>query len=465
MAAPDRATAPSGTAQEAAPLPLVVRSCATNEDLESWASFCALRGFAHRAGAADRFYTKYVADPTARIDWTFIGVTASNLLSAPLPSARLAGDEGVVVGSVRLFDRTIDVDGAPAGCIGWGEVCSDPELRGRGVAGAVLSRAVSTMDSAGPPFTVSLLHAAVAVMPLYAKLGFRPLLTEYGTLALGGGAGRAILSSSSSSSIVSVRQPVLSGGSPTTGDDGNDDLEGLRACHAHTMRSLGVTGWPHRDGQYWRRWIPHAARGQLWVAERPAAGAGGAASACSSAEGQGTGSGSGGERKKAAGGGIIAYAAAHWRDDKLKLVDVGVHESATQEELHSLLGEAYRLGWGPERKVARAAAAAHAAASSSSTSTATASGGAGAGAAAEEDEGVAALVPVRILRWMQEKRGEGSGATETELGAISLTVAEQDPGWMVRPLKAAGEEGEAAARSLEKAAQDGRFLILGLDGF
>jgi predicted GNAT family N-acyltransferase len=101
-----------------------------------------------------------------------------------------------VVGCVRLFFRSLALraDGsASASVTGWGEVCSEPELRGRGIVGLVLREALARMRGGGggggaaaPPCALALLHAAAGVASMYEKFGFAACLPiPYGQLAVG----------------------------------------------------------------------------------------------------------------------------------------------------------------------------------------------------------------------------------------------------------------------------------------
>jgi GNAT superfamily N-acetyltransferase len=440
-------------------------------ELERWARFCAARGFAHRGGAPDRFLTKFVADPARRIDWTLMGLVPRQdveMNAAPVPEpadpslvpgpvvplsegAEETGTEPTIVGSVRMFDRTVDVNGRAVRQIGWGEVCTDPFVRGRGVAAAVLGRALAVMEgdeasspspspcSPALPFSVSLLHAAIPVMPLYEKYGYRSIVTENGWLKLGG-------EGEEGGTGVSFRRASLPRPGPAGSEDPDGDIPALQRVHRATFSGAlcGVTGWVHRGGDegasssasasadgssgggssggslapgaraYWREWIPHATKGALWVAEKD--------------------------------GAVLAYAAAHWRNDSLRLVDFGIDEgrceggggggAGASRVVRALLRAAYQGAWLADRPVGAGAAP---------------GGGSGAGG---ELRAPALLVPVPVLAWIVGR----------DAARDSVSPADCDPGWMVRPL-GEGAGGEEAARALVEAGREGRFLILGVDGF
>ena len=82
------------------------RALSSDAEAADWGALCA-RGFAHRGGAVDRFFVRYMRDPAKKQDWVRVTVTP----------------EGRFVGSVRVFDRRLDIDGIfhPACGLGEGE--------------------------------------------------------------------------------------------------------------------------------------------------------------------------------------------------------------------------------------------------------------------------------------------------------------------------------------------------------
>jgi predicted GNAT family N-acyltransferase len=99
---------------------------------------------------------------------------------------------GRLYGSVRVFDRRmlLAADGGPQPTgsfdavpfAGIGEVCTDPDARGKGVASVMMPDAVAHCEErTGAVF--SALHAAPAVSGLYARYGYKgDLSVPYGTL-------------------------------------------------------------------------------------------------------------------------------------------------------------------------------------------------------------------------------------------------------------------------------------------
>lgn len=210
-----------------------------------WGELCA-RGFSHRPGDPTRFYRKLRADPQCPREGVRVVVAPS----------------GAFVGSVRVLRRDIDVDGAPAPAAGIAEVCTDPEYRGQGVAGVALPDAMAYVDGhSGGAF--SLLHAAAAVAPLYARYGYAPMRVPYSRLPLGAAAGGGA---------------ALPAGAAVRAADLADagEVAALDALRASLNAHLGATGFTHRSPAYWQRWLATAAGpGYRVLTLPPAAGAAG----------------------------------------------------------------------------------------------------------------------------------------------------------------------------------------------
>ena len=241
----------------------------TLEEIPTWGHFVATRGFAHRPGPVDRFTQRFVCDPSAR---------PSHIVAAY--GARAEGGAEEVVGCVRLFFRTLALCGdgsASAAVVGWGEVCSDPDLRGRGIVGLVLREAVARMERGEaregaalpppPPASFALLHAAPAVLSLYEKYGFvagtLPIL--YGRVAVGR-AGAAL--PAPPAPLAPLLGHPLARVRPV---DFDADWAALEALRARQAARLGLAGWTLRSEAYWRQWVRNACRGQALVLELQAA--------------------------------------------------------------------------------------------------------------------------------------------------------------------------------------------------
>ena len=451
-----------------------VRAAATDGDLAAWSAFCAQRGFAHRGGDPGRFLTRFSADvPRSR--------RRDRVLMAVMPAAEAGGSDGGgggsgsvpserVVGSARLLSRLLlplPPDGAaahvdsgdavaslpppPLRVIGWGEVCSDPELRGRGVAGAVLSRALALTLAARAD--LALLHAAAPVRGLYEKFGFTaPLCAQHGAAAWADLAVAAMGSPRRAAQAVALRRADLHG-----------DLRELRRLHAHAARALGASGLLAREGQaeageegddgvgaadeaeapYWTSWIAHlvGARSEMWVLEAaPEEGGASAARAASADAGAGAIAGAlagaASERSAASTGGrLLAYACTWWREGRLRVCDLGFAPEAGRADVALLL----------EKVLVRGLLAAGPAPGP----------GPGPSAAAEPPEQLLVL-PLPALAWLRLRGGVGAA------GDAKADEALSDRGWMVRPLSAAGER---AVEGLVRASERGTFFVWGLDAF
>jgi hypothetical protein len=255
-------------------LPLTIRSLSSVDEVPAWSTFVGTRGFAHRAGDPGRFLSRFNADVTA---------THSRVLVATLPDAAAAPR---LVGGVRLVERSIALDcgGARAAhLVGWADVCSEPDLRGRGIVGALLAEARTRTDALtaeceardGAP-AIALLHAAEAVRGLYEKFGFArgrldvayarvPLRAAPGVGAdadagVGVGAAARALGEGGSAGLAVARADFSRGWR---------ELDALRASTLSRCRVVGATA---RDGAYWTRWVPITAPTALAL-RRPADGA------------------------------------------------------------------------------------------------------------------------------------------------------------------------------------------------
>lgn len=86
-----------------------------------------------------------------------------------LRHGRIALIDGHIAGYVRIFARTMLVQGVPVSAGGIGSVATRPDARGRGIATALLRDAVAQMQYEG--MRVSFLFTGI--MPFYERLGFR----------------------------------------------------------------------------------------------------------------------------------------------------------------------------------------------------------------------------------------------------------------------------------------------------
>ena len=246
----------SSTSATPAPLPLTIRSLSSADEVPAWSTFVGTRGFAHRAGDPGRFLSRFNADATA---------SHSRVIVATLPDAAAPR----LVGGVRLVERTISLDSCGerrAHVVGWADVCSAPELRGRGIVGALLAEArartaalaVEWEARDGAP-VVALLHAAESVRGLYEKFGFvrGRLDVAYAKVQLSAGPD-AYASAGSSASASTVARPLEGGSEGLTVSSVNFSAawRELDALRASTLSRCNIIGATTRDEAYWTRWIP-----------------------------------------------------------------------------------------------------------------------------------------------------------------------------------------------------------------
>jgi len=160
-----------------APITYSLRGLRSATEVPEWAAFCA-RCFSYKAvpPSSEYFRRHFINDPDRRHDLVRVACEV---------------DTGDIVGSVRVFIRTVSSGGRPHRAAGLGEVCTTPGHRRRGISGALLADALAAADEAG--LRLSLLHAAPDFRPFYARAGFRSVRSGWATARVavlpGGGAG------------------------------------------------------------------------------------------------------------------------------------------------------------------------------------------------------------------------------------------------------------------------------------
>lgn len=163
-----------------------------------------------------------------------------------------------------MLQRDIDVDGRVVSTAGIAEVCTDPEYRGQGVAGVAMPDSMAYVDNeSGCDF--SLLHAASAVAPLYARYGYVPLHVSYSRVAI-----------NAAEDVTPLHAALLPEGAVIRSASLDDSAEttALDALHAALHARMGCTGFTHRSTPYWQRWLPVVAGSGYRVLEVPDATAG-----------------------------------------------------------------------------------------------------------------------------------------------------------------------------------------------
>jgi hypothetical protein len=194
--------------------------------------------------------------------------------------------DGNMVGSVRIFEREWSVHDRAYKCAGLGEVCSDPTMRGKGVATVALNDAVKFCDeTSGASF--SALHAAAAVAPLYARFGYISCPISYSALDV-------------------PRVASLSVGVRCRPADVAREWEHLNALHDDINVRTHASGWTIRNKEYWTRWIKHIGGDSLLVLE--------ALQSAGSWE-------------------IVAYAGVALKPDGCKLIDFGASAASDAPSL------------------------------------------------------------------------------------------------------------------------------------
>jgi predicted N-acetyltransferase YhbS len=88
---------------------------------------------------------------------------------AEFPRALVIRENGRVIAHAAALPRTIGTSAGDITIMGLAQVCSDPELRGRGLGEVVVRAAFDTVDHG--PFPHSLYQTSHKVRPFYEKLG------------------------------------------------------------------------------------------------------------------------------------------------------------------------------------------------------------------------------------------------------------------------------------------------------
>jgi len=344
-------------------------------------------------------------------------------------SKKESEDRGVILGSCRLFTRSLFVQGESrfTRAIGWGEVCSEPEMRGRGVAGAVLTKALEMSLTAGggggdemDKHSIALLHAAAGVQGLYQKFGFTaPLRAEYGLWV------PPLISPFDVSRQLRDQQVFIRKA------DFEKDVSELQRLHQHTVTCLSLIGWTERSAAYWSEWIRLTSRDHMWILEDKHEDKHDAATTPPR---------------------LLAYACAQWqRDDSLKLCDFGFSDTCTKQQASLLLSSALTKGWLATSSRPPSANTVHRGTQASSDSIShmlpTAKDHA---SLLPAPPSLPSLVtPLAVLQWLDDK--------EEKVVAVPELA---DTSWMVRSLNEEGRE------IIERMASGGsRFIAFALDGF
>ena len=318
---------------------------------------------------------------------------------------------GEFVGSVRVPERDIDVDGVAAKAAGIAEVCSDPAYRGQGIASVALPDAMAYCDNAsGCAF--SMLHAAPAVSGLYAKYGYVGLTVPYSRIAMptATAAGDSASKSSRNNSFSALPSRAIVRPADLTNEE---EVQTLDSLHRSTNQWLGVTGFTHRSLPYWQRWIPVVAGAGYHVLELPSSGA-----------------------EDGATSSIVAYVCV-LNKGGLRVFDYGARLGVPVEVSASFI-----------LRVASNTVAAEVAEGKT---------------AADAPEVASLLIPTRLAEAVLPP-----GATPSSSCSAAADESVADRGWMIRPLGGGPEGREGGQRefdALMKASAEGRFLVWVADSF
>lgn len=126
------------------------RALAGEQELDAWLDLCDACFRSHRG----YFEEHFKLDATRDASLIFVAI-----------------DDGLMVGSVRVFPRTVSVRGQGAQSMaGIGEVCTRPSHRGKGIQRILMTMAME--EARKREFSLASLHSASAVIDMYRKFGF-----------------------------------------------------------------------------------------------------------------------------------------------------------------------------------------------------------------------------------------------------------------------------------------------------
>lgn len=119
------------------------------------------------------------AQITSLLDRAFGEEFGGNSFHQQRHHVRLVVRQPHIIGHMALTYRAIRVDGQMTDIIGLAEVATDPDHRGKGIAGALLQAAIA--EARLSPARFMLLFG---VAPLYAAAGFRPVQHKLRSVAM-----------------------------------------------------------------------------------------------------------------------------------------------------------------------------------------------------------------------------------------------------------------------------------------
>eukprot|EP00035_Acanthoeca_spectabilis_P003507 m.93677 g.93677 ORF g.93677 m.93677 type:complete len:471 (-) comp12165_c0_seq1:210-1622(-) len=257
--------------------PGVVLRVLAESELEEW--FDLLEAvYLPDFGLPRRYFERHWhSDPTCSVADVLVAIVspaaATNSAEAQAPAAEApAATAGLAaetpqprfVSSLRVFRRTVLVDGQPVALGGIGEVGTLPTWRGRGVASALLRFSVEHMERTG--VEISGLHGVAAATPLYARLGWIPASTPMVDLQLQGqggsssdGAARVAPNARPTALNAALRSVLSRATHPIDIDDAA--TRGRLAATYAGFASAELPGAVVRDEAYWGQWIREPAEG------------------------------------------------------------------------------------------------------------------------------------------------------------------------------------------------------------
>lgn len=469
----------------------------TTAEVGEWGFFTATRGFGHRPGAIGRFYAKFVCDPTGDRD----------LIVVAKESGR-----GEIAGGLRVFQRAVFLQGAYVPMYGIGEVCSDPDQRGKGVAGKLLTEALRLMV-ARTQGAVSFLHAAESVRGMYAKFGWSAIPCPYGSIAtaapvlapgvgtgsvghtypLGASADDCEASKPESACTVLTSELIVERAGLQC------QWQRLQQLHVETVVRLGARGTVERGEEYWTRWIPGAASG--WAGSESIAEVDDvAARSAAHAAHHKVFIAVDGESKE-----ILAFACIQWKSDLYRVMDWGcmpfTREGAwtgakalqflrtvwaRSAEMDSLRHTASTAVQVRVTGLSSAVDAATGVMTADDSSSAMPTRPRSSYAAPPQHLCQKMYMPTLLLQeivaacaGVSSQAGTGQEGLLASLGVQLEDAGGMDDGWCIRSIEAQqhdslqhgssseGDKGVGAAgvQELKQAAMEGKFLMFAIDGF
>jgi GNAT superfamily N-acetyltransferase len=221
------------------------------EELELWFDLLE-RVYLQVFGLPKEYFSRHwFSDPSRSVSDVLVAVRHA---SAAGPSTV---GELEIVSSLRVFRRVVRVEGREVTLGGVGEVGTLARWRGKGIATALLQRAVKLMEATG--VAVSGLHGVAAATPLYARLGWTAAASPVCDLDLRCPTTAVAPNARSTGLNAKLHAVLLQSTHPIVMDD--EPTRRRLAATYNRFTASEFDGVLTRDEAYWGRWMREPAEG------------------------------------------------------------------------------------------------------------------------------------------------------------------------------------------------------------